>query len=312
MRRYLINDQLRSYATQLYADLNALPSNPLTKLKDLKTKLTVPKQISYVERIENNWKDIVTLEPNRFDSEKREFDKILPENELSKKVGNREFYKYIVDAMRYDYVQKTAYPKLMLKMGIKTCVYCNAQYSFAVQDHGNTYINYELDHYRPKSTYPFLSTSFFNLQPCCAKCNKSKSNNQADFQLFTSSPEDIDPFEFSLDIGSSVRYWITRNNNAIKIKFSSHDQSLLDNHEKLFHISTLYQGHRDIVEEILWKKKIYNSTLQSIYLSQFKSLGFTDSDFKRFIIGNYAMPENIHKRPLAKMVQDVSSDLGLI
>lgn len=118
---------------------------------------------------------------------------------------------------------------------------------------------------------------------------------------------------FSVDVGSSARYWITHNPDTKKINFSCPgDGTLEENHELRFHITDLYQGHTDIVEELLWEKKIYNSTFREIYRSNFKQLGFTDAAFKRLILGNYSIADEVHKRPLAKLTQDIAKELGLI
>lgn len=69
-------------------------------------------------------------------------------------------YKEIVEAMRYDYVQKSVYPKIINQLGIKTCVYCNAQYAFSYDNGKDSFQNYEIDHWMPKSKYPYLCTSF--------------------------------------------------------------------------------------------------------------------------------------------------------
>lgn len=48
---------------------------------------------------------------------------------------------------------KTLYKKL----GIKTCVYCNASYAIATDDNKATY---QVDHCFPKSKYPFYVLHF--------------------------------------------------------------------------------------------------------------------------------------------------------
>ena len=82
--------------------------------------------------------------------------------------------------------------------------------------------------------------------------------------------------------------------------------------DALFHISTQYQAHKEMVEELIWKKQIYNSTFLDIYKDSFKQLGFKQTDFNRFILSNYDKDEDILKRPLAKMVQDIAKQLGII
>jgi 5-methylcytosine-specific restriction endonuclease McrA len=76
--------------------------------------------------------------------------------------------------MRYDAARFEYYP-FALEMDIKSCVYCNAHLAATTKNNNGTYKGtYELDHFYPKSKYPYLCTSFFNLQPCCAHCNESK------------------------------------------------------------------------------------------------------------------------------------------
>lgn len=74
----------------------------------------------------------------------------------------------------------------------------------------------------------------------------------------------------------------------------------------------LYKAHKDIAEELLWKKYVYNHVIRDIYRDLFKELGFVDADFNRFILGNYDKIDDIHKRPLSKMTQDIARQLGII
>lgn len=314
MIRLLINETLRQYAKDLRNELARLKDNPQKKLEELSNSpLLSASQKAYVKKIHDEWDDLVICEPDLFENKKGELDDILLDNHLSELVGDKKFYEVIVDKMGYSRVQSTIYPKIMRKLGIKACVYCNAQYAYSIARQGATYTNYELDHFKPKSRYPFLCTSFFNLQPCCPSCNKNKSDDDALFCLYTNNEDELNPMKFSLDIGSAARYWITHKPEIIHINYSCPgDDALKENQEQRFHITDLYQGHTDIVEELLWKKKIYNSTFIEIYRNNFKQLGFTDASFMRIILGNYGLTEEIHKRPLAKMTQDIAKELELI
>ena len=311
MKKIFINDGLLRIASDYSCELSAfLVDNK--RLKKLKDELDGQYKL-YVEKIISEWENLVVLQPSDFESVHSSFCMILSDNQLSGIIGGKPFYKRIIDAMGYKDVQSKIFPKYMAKLNINTCIYCNAQYAYAANYGKDVYVNYELDHWKPKSIYPFLCTSFFNLQPCCSKCNKLKSNKDAKFSLYTKNEDDIDPMHFSLSEDGIIKYYATRDINMIRIIFDCPGNSeLKDNHEKLFHITTLYQGHRDIVEEILWKKQIYNSTFQEIYFQQFKKLGFTPSMFKRFILSNYSGVEEINKCPLSKMIQDIARELNLI
>ena len=59
-------------------------------------------------------------------------------------------------------------------LAIKVCPYCNIE-GIKPDDYenknGQRVYRPPLDHYFPKSIYPFLSISIYNLVPCCSKCN---------------------------------------------------------------------------------------------------------------------------------------------
>lgn len=324
MRRILIDDSIRAIAEKYKIQLDkgkGKYNSPRKNLNTLKNDLRLDaKQKKYVELIIDKWEKLILLEPP-FDRTISEFEKIYSADEVSQVEINCgspkdgiKFYKKVVDAMRYDYVQETIYKDIVKKLGIRTCVYCNAQYAFSYSLGNDDFINYEIEHWMPKSKYPYLCTSFFNLQPSCPKCNKMKSNKDdiLPFCLFTHNVEDLNPFEFSVDKGSCALFLATNDKEKLRISFKAKDEQLGENMNILFHITTQYQAHKDIVEELIWKQKIYNQTILDIYRDSFKSLGFRKSDFNRFILSNYDMEEDILKRPLSKMMQDIAKQLGIV
>lgn len=60
------------------------------------------------------------------------------------------------------------------KLGIRICPYCGRAYIYRVVKQGkkgDVTVKPQLDHFLPKSDYPFLGMNFFNLIPCCTQCN---------------------------------------------------------------------------------------------------------------------------------------------
>ena len=297
-------------------------SGKLFELKDyLRNDIHNNNYADYIQSIIDKYDKIIKLQPNEFNRYYVTYFN-LSENELktmisppngNTKYKNKELYQLIVDAMRYDAVRNKEFIPYVRKLGIKSCVYCNAQFSITIEkDRGKYSGMYELDHYYPKSKYPFLATSFFNLQPCCSHCNKTKNDRLGEFNLYTKNFDLIDPFSFSLDKKSILRYLLTQNEKELEITFNSSNQDLKKNHEKLFHITELYIEHKDIVEEIIWKAKIYNKSYKENLSKSFSRLFPRTTNFNRFILGNYDSPTDIHKRPLAKLVQDIAKQLELI
>lgn len=324
MRRILIDDRVRGIAKSfkdfLENGLGGKYKSPKKHLGELANNpLLNPQQKQYVQRIIREWDNLIVLEPP-FDATILNFENIIAKDKIDKEqFGNdpklmKVLYKEIVKAMRYDYVQEKVYPQIINQLGIKTCVYCNAQYAFSYDNGKDSFQNYEIDHWMPKSKYPYLCTSFFNLQPSCPKCNKSKSSKDdiLPFCLYTHDGNKLNPFDFSILHVSCAQYLATHDRDMLRIIFSSKENGLKDNMDTLFHISTQYQAHKDMVEELIWKKQIYNSIFLDIYKDSFKQLGFKQTDFNRFILSNYDKDEDILKRPFAKMVQDIAKQLGII
>lgn len=324
MRRILIDDRVRGIAKSfkdfLENGLGGKYKSPKTHLGELANNpLLNPQQKQYVQLIISEWDNLIVLEPP-FDVTIQKFESIFVTDKIAtEELGNNPkspilLYKKIVKALRYDYVQEKVYPKIINQLGIKTCVYCNAQYAFSYDNGKDSFQNYEIDHWMPKSKYPYLCTSFFNLQPSCPKCNKSKSSKDdiLPFCLYTHDGSKLNPFDFSILHLSCAQYLATHDRDMLRIIFSSKEPGLKDNMDTLFHISTQYQAHKDVVEELIWKKQIYNSTILGIYKDNFKQLGFKQTDFNRFILSNYDKDEDILKRPFAKMVQDIAKQLGII
>ncbi len=335
MRRILISSNIVhlsiDYNNNLFNERTSRFEKPINndgitgKLFDLEDYLrndcNLQRFADYVRMIINKYNEINILKPNEFEHYQNTYFN-LSEANLSTKVippdGNdrftkKELYKLIVEAMRYDAVRDKEFLPYVRKIGIKSCVYCNAQFSVTTEKaNGILSGKYELDHFYPQSKYPFLSTSFFNLQPCCSHCNKTKSEQPASFSLYTNDYNLLEPFSFSLDKKSILRYLLTQNEEELVILFSSSDSGLKRNHEDLFHISEIYNQHKDIVEEIIWKSKIYNKSYKDSLSDSFTNLFPNTSNFNRFILGNYDNPKEVHKRPMAKLVQDIARQLGVI
>jgi len=320
MKRILICkkhvDLSEDYAKNLFSKRRNNFTRPLDRLNDLERELQILNKVDYadyVRKIIEKYSIINVIRPENFDDfHNAHFNFpsiVLNDNSLG---GRQKFHELIVKAMRYADARTDFLPYVQ-KLGIKTCVYCNAQLAVTVKKNGSIFKGmYDLDHFYPKSKYPYLCTSFFNLQPVCACCNRSKSDNKAKFSLYTINHKEISPFNFQLDKKSLIKYNLNNNCEELKIIFDSSDIGLKDDHEKHFHISKLYETQKDLAEEIIWKTRIYNESYQTILRKISDKLPFKHSDLNRLIIGNYDRIEDIHKRPMSKFVQDIAQQLKLI
>lgn len=337
MRRILITKKMVQWADEYAAELNKKHGNYNTPEKGLdvlynKIPTAYSKHREYVKAIKDSHKTIVTLHPSQFDVwyDKLNFwsSRKTCEAAMKQKItelGEDEFYKYVIEAMRYDYAQKQLMPKYIDKMQIKACVYCNAQYAVTTDElikydkNGNVigksrrYAHYELDHFKAKSYYPFLCTSFFNLFPSCSSCNKHKSDDDSLFCLYTDDPKELDVLQFILLPDSVLEYQKSFDCNDLKIHLETLTSSddVLKNHQQRFHIDEVYNHHRDVAGEAVCHHMMHNTAYMESLKEAFND-AFPDEvtpDLDILFWGHHLNPDDTHKRPLNKLVSDVSKTL---
>lgn len=86
----------------------------------------------------------------------------------------KEIFKYnCLNYKKKCQKESTAY-WLQRQLGVKVCPYCNRMYTITL--FGENKIRPDFDHFYPKSKYPYLSVSLFNLIPSCSMCNTKKGN----------------------------------------------------------------------------------------------------------------------------------------
>ncbi|KXT85774.1 hypothetical protein [Streptococcus oralis] len=161
----------------------------------------------------------------------------------------------------------------------------------------------QLDHFFSKDSYPLFAVSFYNLIPSCYSCNHVKSNKDIKYSPYDTS--------FSFD---DVKFtYVLKSADEIEIKINSHDSDF-KNGIRVLGIEELYQGHIDVVNELIWKKEVYTDSYRdglSKILDQ-TNLALNKAEVNRFITGYYTDKENYGKRPLSKMVTDISKEIGLV
>lgn len=317
MRRIFIDDRIKQLAADYATHVKAL--NRLAKLGELRNALNADELAgyrNYVDSIIQNYDELLTVFPVRtsvlvpqvphnFDFSK----KIQPTGKKEKK-----FYEHVVDAMGYNKIRNELYPVYAREMGIKACVYCNAQYGVSIRRNRTDFTSsFQIDHFMPKSEYPCFSTSFYNLQPVCGHCNQLKRDRDACFNLFTSYNQEIEPFDFTLDRRSVLRFLATNDESALDIELHSKDVNLLRNHLELFHINEKYQNHKDEVAKLILKSRFYSNSymeqLRNCYNNIFSRAAYT---FDEVLLGFPIKSCEIHQRPLTKLLQNIASDFGLI
>ena len=285
--------------------------------------------LAYIDLVLKYHKELLTVHPSGkkgFSYYISEFEKQIPRKNINKAIvadntSIESLTKQIVKAMKYKEMRDEVYPLVTRDLGIKTCVYCNANYTITDRK-GRGY--YDLDHWKPKALYPYLCTSFFNLQPACPSCNRKKSDDDEKefFQLWDDTGKhELDVMGVDLTPESVIEYLLEHDASKLEpylfAKKPQYEKMCKDTNEKL-HINIRYQEHVDVAEEVIWKARAYNASyskaMQDAFIEEGNTTGLNlkVDELNRFILGTYTNTEDIHKRPLTAFMQSIGRQLGLI
>ena len=199
---------------------------------------------------------------------------------------------------------------LTQRLGIKTCPYCNRQYTFTIDKNAkHMSIRPQLDHFLPKSKYPLLALSFYNLIPACPECNRIKRDEVLD----------IYPYNDDFD-SNGLKFRIDMKDNSDKIVVTALDTSdfkiVIENGNKNKNVmrlglTKLYNEHKDYVAEIIRKCQAYNNNYYDTLIHTYKGLNMSESDIHRMIWGAYIDDGEQGRRPLSKLTKDIMAQLNV-
>lgn len=207
------------------------------KCKKIYKSTELPEYSQYVDKIVANYSTFNKLLPTGFSHWIAEMEKILSQEDLAADVtikGKKvcSFANLLVEAMGYSVVREKIYPHFIRHkaLDVRTCVYCNAQFAITAETESELTLEiiqkryasrrgkkpqprlaklratYELDHNLSKSKYPYFCTNFYYLQPCCASCNKHKTDRRLGYSLYVQFPQNMHPLFFLLDNEDIVRF----------------------------------------------------------------------------------------------------------
>lgn len=291
-----------------------------------KTVRIYKKQIELLEYIRTNTDNFITSDIKEqkilIELMKKNYDVVLPNyRKDDKRLNSYKIVRYLFEQRIYDEFSKNieygtneiygAY-KFVELLNLRTCPYCNRNYISVIEknDLNDKQTRPELDHFHPKSIYPFLSINYYNLIPSCSTCNKLKSDDDS-LKLLHPYDDDINKI--------NITYWLNDmkfyNVKSIKdLTFESEKsieieiENMPNSNKKVFQLERLYQEHTDIVIELILRHLHYPQS----YIEELSSFGYNKEEIYRFIFSNYLNKENLSKRPLSKLTKDIAEELNLL
>ncbi len=315
---------LNDYRGKLFSNLNDIIKKYRVKLKnekldkknfqtivnDLKKKLKSDYPLledSFYEKLDKNSEDKSEIS--------------FSKNDIKFKSKFKETIEYVFsyDNLPDNYSKKSAEPawnrhSVISKMGVRVCPYCNRQYitNYTTVGSDNLNVTADLDHYYPKSPYPYLAMSLYNFIPSCQICNRVMKGEQEGH---------LNPY--IEDFGGNARFSVENISTVLDktesleiniLKFSDPNGSI----EKSLQIFRLKEVYRDSHNQYILDMYRDLNDRQGDY-SYFASQGFDFSGqnkkfLERFYINLVKKPyvNRIKaKEPLSRLTEDIMKQLGV-
>lgn len=193
----------------------------------------------------------------------------------------------------------------VLMSGIRVCPYCNRQYITPLFTL-TSQMRADIDHFLPKSKYPYFSMSLYNLIPVCKSCNSSlkgtKEFTKGDLNPYTDSFDDYAKFYADISVDKPIHIYINKKDDSSK---------KINNYLDIFKLELQYNYHINQVEELIYKRLAYSEQfMEDLIKDRFKDSDVTKEDLKEFLIGYKGDKIKINDEPLAKFRRDIAHQLN--
>ena len=214
------------------------------------------------ELIKISWKDLSTY-ANKSSSFYTKYDNWLQKVSKYSKEKQDDYFHNLYLCFGYNSFikdEEKAY-NFTTGIGIEVCPYCNRSYTFTTKiDNNSQTIKYicrpEIDHFFPKSIFPYLSCTPANFIPSCHQCNHKKSD---DYNTTDVNTHTVYPYLESFS-----------KNTVFKITYKDSDRKeynvrIMDNGTKkeknsleAFNLEALYNMHKIEIEDLIQRYRCYS------------------------------------------------------
>lgn len=213
--------------------------------------------------------------------------------------GFGSFYKSFSDS-------DEAYEILKI-INANVCPYCNRQYTFTARKNG-VKARPQFDHFYPKSLYPYLAVSVYNLIPSCALCNQGKRQVSPDNILYPYE-ESFDEKNIYFEIEGVIPFILdVAPNINVNLESYPNNKPIIDTYNKEMKISVLYEGHSKYITDLIYKKYIFNEDAIRDICLLLSKCDLTPQYVEQLIFGQYDITDSTDN-PLSKLTRDILNQL---
>ena len=187
-------------------------------------------------------------------------------------------------------------------LDVRVCPYCNRQYiTTLLTEDAKT--RADIDHFKPKSKYPWLALSLYNMVLSCKTCNSAfKGTSDTAWNPYTSNI--AKNFRFVSDLNCE-------GDDVISVKIDD-NQDETEQYFNDFKIREVMQNHADVVKKYKQKKLAYNNEYLDSVLQNTQNLFNNKEEMKAAIFGYIPHEEDIDKVALGKLHYDLAKEVGVL
>jgi hypothetical protein len=171
-----------------------------------------------------------------------------------------EWVKKLTDLFSYDSIPVYLLKEFVTDLSIDFCPMCNESKIGFIIDNDSVY-RPALDHFLPKSKYPHLSLSMYNLIPSCYTCNTLFKRDKDTFTPMHANPYVLgaDNYNF-FDLDELVLNVLYNNSSSVRVRINSVTPEI-NNNIKLFKTLGVYnkKSTKEDIISLVDKFKSYNS-----------------------------------------------------
>lgn len=197
------------------------------------------------------------------------------------------------------------------KLQIEVCPYCNRQYIYTYENGTQKSNTAEIDHFRPKSKYPYLSCSLYNFVPSCHTCNSIKHDKDANIIYpYKEGFGNAGKFQIKRDDAHDIEFPVIIQNLKPKVTIKELEgdalQSRIQKSKEVLHLEEIYSKHQLDINDLLLRYNRYGKMKKKEIA---KNLEMPESVIKKMILG---FPLQIGKKRnyiLEKFKKDVVEQL---
>ena len=255
----------------------------------------------FLDFLKNNAPDLISGKPT----------KLLEINEDYKKLTLSDTEKTNIKSFflqtGYEGFQEKYSKKFLDLVGVDTCVYCNRNYTVNItKNHSRA----ELDHWFPKTQFPLLSLSFYNLIPSCHSCNHIKGNPKINWD--NALNEYIHPYFKENNEGFSFDFFYNKSLDKLNVETRSFKKNIKTDKTLNFNkTKEIYNSHseKELRDLVNLRYKYSKNYIKILSQDTFENLKISKDEIYRTIFGIEINENDFHKRPFSKFKKDIIDKL---